>query len=411
MPGPYPLATLGCTLTSAGITAPQYSDILASLQASAGIIFGQDIYLNPDSQDGQLLAVFAKAIDDENKSCIATYNSYSPSYAQGAALASVVKINGIAVQGATNSTCPAVITGVAGTVITGGIAKDIYGNLWNLPGTVTIPNTATITVTVTAQQAGAIVAPISSITNIYTPISGWQSITNTVAGTPGLASPTDAAVRQQQINSVALPSQSIGAGILAAVRNVSGVGLAAIYDNDTQTTNALGIPGNCIAVVAQGGAPQSIINAIGGRKTPGTNTQGNVSGTYSDPVTGTANLVSYWSLAQTPIQVAITLHALPGYLSSTGTMIVNSLVQYISTLGIGATIYLNKLYGPCNLYGDAATAATGLSQAQLDVLSGTYNITAILIGAFPGTPAAADFPISYVQIASLSAANVSITVV
>lgn len=410
MAGPYPLATLGCTLTAAGITAPQYSDILASLKASAGIIFGTDIYLEADSQDGQLLAVFAKAIDDQNKAAIATYNSYSPTYAQGAALASLVKINGITVDAATKSTCPVVITGVAGTELTSCIIKDTAGNLWDLPGLVTIPPAGFITVTATAQQAGAIVSPIGTLTGIYTPVSGWQSVSNTVVGTPGFAKPTDAQTRQDQRDAVALPSQSIGGGILSAVRNVTGVGLAALYDNDTDTTDANGIPAHCIAVVVQGGAVQDIINAIGSRKTPGTNTQGDVTGFYTDPVAGMANQVNYWVLENLQAQVHINLTALAGFSETTNDLIAAALTQYTGTLGIGQTVYLSKLYGPANLYGDAATIATGLTQVQLDALSATYNITSITIGPYPGSLVAADLPITYIQLATLDPAQISFTV-
>ena len=77
----YPLATLACTIGSTGISAPAYSDIVASLQASFQLIYGADSYLGPDSQDGQMLAIYAKAQDDTNQAQIAVYNSFSPARA------------------------------------------------------------------------------------------------------------------------------------------------------------------------------------------------------------------------------------------------------------------------------------------------------------------------------------------
>ena len=99
----YPLPTLACTISAAGISAPQYSDILASLQASAQLIFGSDVYLQPDSQDGQLLAVFAQAMYDANMATIAAYNSFSPATAVGVGLSNAVRINNIKRAVATNS--------------------------------------------------------------------------------------------------------------------------------------------------------------------------------------------------------------------------------------------------------------------------------------------------------------------
>jgi hypothetical protein len=411
MAGPYPLATLGCTITAAGITAPQYSDILASLTASARGVYGSDIYLGTDTKDGQLLAIFALAQFDQNQQTIATYNTFSPTYAQGAALASLVKINGITVSAPTNSTCPVVIQGVAGTPIPSGVIKDTAGNLWNLPGTVVIGISGAVTVTATAQTAGSLQSPINTLTGIYTPVSGWQSVTNLVAGAIGVPQLTDAQVRVQQQTAVALPAQGIGGGILAAVQAVPGVGLATLYDNDTKVPDANGVPGNCIAVVAQGGLVQSIINAIGARKTPGTNTQGNVSGFYTDPVAGLTNPINYFALTPVPVQINVTIHPQIGYLGTTATAIVNSLVQFVASFGIGQDIYLTKLYGPCNLYGDAATTATGLTQQQLDTLSNSYTVTGLTIGFVGGTPVSADLPINYVSLATLTAVNVTVTVV
>jgi hypothetical protein len=64
----YPLPTLSAQVTSAGISAPAYSDILLSLQASFRAIYGSDAYLEADSQDGQFLAIMAQAINDCNQS-------------------------------------------------------------------------------------------------------------------------------------------------------------------------------------------------------------------------------------------------------------------------------------------------------------------------------------------------------
>src|SRR6185503_1528966 len=119
---------------------------LAYLTAQYQAIFGADAYLGSDSQDGQLLAIFAAAINDCNAACVASYNSRSPSTAQGAGLDAAVKINGLLRNGATASTVVLTIVGVAGTVITNGVAGDSNGNSWALPTSVTIPGGGSISV-------------------------------------------------------------------------------------------------------------------------------------------------------------------------------------------------------------------------------------------------------------------------
>src|SRR5438270_9403277 len=147
MPGPYPLASLAAKIGPSGITAPSFNDILQSLIATFQSIFGSDIVLTPDTQDGQWLAVIAMAINDANQTMIAIYNGFLPTYAQGAGLSALVKINGIRRIPSTNSTATVTITGTVGTVINNGIVQDANGNLWNLPASVLIPVSGTINVT------------------------------------------------------------------------------------------------------------------------------------------------------------------------------------------------------------------------------------------------------------------------
>ena len=76
------------SITDTGITAPTFAEIYSYLVGQYQGIFGADIYITPDSQDGQFLAIIAAAINDSNAAAIAIYNSFSPATAQGQALSS-----------------------------------------------------------------------------------------------------------------------------------------------------------------------------------------------------------------------------------------------------------------------------------------------------------------------------------
>ena len=197
----YPLATLACTIDGTGISAPPFSDVLGSLTTSFQSIYGSDIYIEPDSQDGQWLANLAQVVDDGNQADVTVFNGYSPSFAQGAALASQVKINGIRKAIAGNSTAVGNVVGTAGTPITNGVVADTNGNLWNLPASVTIPDAGSLAVTVTAQQPGAITAIAGAISEINTPTRGWQSFSNSIAAVVGNAIETDPSLRKRQTGS------------------------------------------------------------------------------------------------------------------------------------------------------------------------------------------------------------------
>lgn len=367
------LTTLACTIDSTGIHAPAYSDILFTLQSGFQSIYGSDIYIEPDSQDGQWLATLAQMVNDGNQTDVTVYNGYSPAYAQGAALSSQVKINGIRRASSSNSSAVVNVGGSVGYTITNGVAQDTNQNLWNLPATVTIPLSGTIAVTAVAQQPGAITAIAGAISEIYNPQRGWQSVSNPAAAAPGNPVQMDAALRQQQAASTSLPAQTPLQAIISNVANTPGIGRNAIYQNDTGTTDSNGVPGHSIAVVVEGGNVVTIAQTIAAKKSPGTGTYGTTGETVFDP-SGVPITVKLFELSEIGILTQITIVPLTGYVSTTGTAIINAVVAYLSGFAIGQDSLLGKLFGPANLSGDAATSSSGLTQAQLDVLSNTYNL-------------------------------------
>jgi len=69
------LDTLGlsATVTASGISAPDYQTILTSITSYFQQIYGTDAYLDPDSKDGQMVALVALAIHDANNTAINRY--------------------------------------------------------------------------------------------------------------------------------------------------------------------------------------------------------------------------------------------------------------------------------------------------------------------------------------------------
>ena len=141
-----------------GHTRTELRRSAAVLQDQYRNIYGADTYLEADSQDGQLLAVFAMAIHDANTAAVQVYNAFSPATASGAALSSNVKINGLARGVATRSSVDLRIVGQGGTTISGGVALDGDRVQWELPASVTIPPAGEITVTALCRKVGAVAA-------------------------------------------------------------------------------------------------------------------------------------------------------------------------------------------------------------------------------------------------------------
>lgn len=386
-----PLPTLGPTISATGISAPTYDAILQSLVESVQAIYGSDVYIAPDSQDGQMLAIFAAAINDQNQKIIACYNSFAPQFALGNGLSNLVQINGLERQTASNSTAVGDVVGVAGTVITAGVVADNNGNKWNLPATVVIPDAGTISVTVTAQDVGAIAASAGTINKIQTPTSGWQSFLSSSDAVVGQPVETDAALRKRQAVSTSLPANSPLGGVLSAILALPGVLSARAYENATNSADANGIPARSICLVVEGGDVGQIAQAIGQKKTPGAATYGSTAQDYIDPITDIEYTINFFVLAFQALSVEISLTAVSGYNSNVAAEIQQSVADYINGLGIGQPVQISRVWAPAYLNG----AADGLS----------YEITSLTLDA-----GGVDVVIPFNKAASIDPTNVVITV-
>ena len=393
------LDTLGlsATVTAEGISAPDYQTILDTLTSFFQQIYGSDAYLEPDSKDGQMVALVALAIHDANNTAISVYNCFSPATGYGAALTSNVKINGIARRGATNSTVDLVLTGTAGTSITNGTAKDMNNVIWRLPALVTIGVGGTVTVTATCSNSGAVAALAGTITTINTPTRGWASVTNPAAATVGAPAETDAELRIRQGQSVALPSLTPFEGVDGAIANVAGVTRHKLYENDTGATDSNGLPPHSISAIVDGGDVTEIAQTIRGNKGQGTATYGTTSVTVPDTY-GNPHVISFSRSTDVPIYGHITLKAFTGYTSQIGVQIQQAVADYINGLTIGDDVLLSRIYSPANL----------------GVVSGGnaryYDIQELLIGKSAGSVAAANIIIAYNESASCKPENIVLTV-
>lgn len=393
------LDTLGlsATVTAEGISAPDYQTILDTLTSYFQQIYGSDAYLEPDSKDGQMVALVALAVHDANNTAIAVYNCFSPATGYGAALTSNVKINGIARKGATNSTVDLLLTGTAGTTITNGTVKDTNNVIWRLPASVVIGVDGAVTVTAICSNSGAVAALAGTITTINTPTRGWTSVTNPAAATVGAPAETDAELRIRQGQSVAIPSITPFEGVDGAIANIAGVTRHKLYENDTGKTDGNGLPPHSISAIVDGGDVTEIARTIRGNKGQGVRTWGKTSVTVPDRY-GNPHIISFSRPTDVPVYVKITLKVFAGYTSQIGVQIQQAVADYINRLMIGDQVLLSRIYSPANL----------------GVVSGGnaryYDIQELLIGKSPEAVAAANINIAYDESASCKPENIIITV-
>lgn len=393
------LDTLGlsATVTASGISAPDYQTILSKVTGFFQQIYGTDSYLDPDSKDGQMVALVALAIHDANNTAIQVYSSFSPSTGMADALTRNVKINGITRKSATNSTVDVTLTGTAGTTITNGSVKDANGIIWNLPASVTIDTGGSVIATATCATSGAVAAVIGSVNQINTPTRGWTSVTNASAATVGTAVEKDSDLRIRQGQSVALPSLTPFDAVDGALANVDGVTRHKLYENDTGAVDSNGLPAHSISAVVDGGDATVIAQTIRGKKGQGVATYGTTSVTVSDTY-GNPHVISFYRSTDVPIYISLALKVFTGYTTQIGEQIKQATADYINSLLIGDDVLLSRVYSPANL----------------GVVSGGnakyYDISSLKIGKSAGAVAAANVDIAFNESASCSTANIALTV-
>ena len=393
------LDTLGlsATVTAEGITAPDYQTVLDTITGYFQQIYGSDAYIDPDSKDGQMVALVALAIHDANNTAITVYRSFSPSTALNDALTSNVKINGISRRAATNSTVDELLVGEPGTIITNGSVKDTNGIIWNFPAQVVIGIDGTAIATATCGTPGAVAASAGSVNKINTPTRGWVSATNPLAATVGVARETNAELRVRQSQSVALPSVTPFEAVDGAIANIEGVTRHKLYENDQDTPDANGLPPHSIAAIVEGGDATVIANTLRGVKGQGSTPFGSTVIIVPDKY-GSPHPVGFSRPVDVPVFVKITISPLTGYTSQVGDEIKAAVAAYINSLAIGASVLLSRIYSPANL----GVVSGGNSRY--------YDITELLIGTSSAGVAATNIVIAFDHSASCRVADINLEV-
>ena len=335
------MAYIAPYIDESGLHIPTYIDIRDELMRRFREIYGEDLYLDNDSQDYQMISSFASMLADTNSLLQIVWNNHSPKTAVGTALSSLVKLNGIARKASSYSTCVLTLTGTAGTVINGGSAKDESGYIWSLPPTVTLTG-ATTEVTAECQTLGAVEATIGTINKINTPQAGWTAVTNNVAAVVGQPVEIDEELRSRQSISVAIPSQNMLESTVAAIKAIAEVKRSRVYDNDTNLTDANGIPGHSIAAVVEGGLDADIAEAIYMRKGPGGGTYGSTTYPYTNSV-GVTTAIRYSRPTYTGIDASLSVKRGIGYTSDVLDVLKRNIEDYLDNLDIGTPVTITGI--------------------------------------------------------------------
>jgi len=279
-----------------GLQIQTYQEIFDELVAEYQSIYGVDINVDPNSPDGQRIGIEVKARLDLQTLALDIYNQMDPDKATGEFLNKLIKLAGISRSAPTRSQVDVEITADRNVTIPVGYAvQDDLGQLWVTDSPVALVPGVNAT-TLFAENFGDVAADADTVTTPATIILGVVSVTNPLAATAGRDEETDIELRVRRAASVTSPITSSTAGLFTALANLEGVTDVAIYENDTDTLDAvLNLAAHSIWCVVEGGDIPDIIEQIARNKTGGTGIKGSVTGTYTEtldlPAGGTFDLV------------------------------------------------------------------------------------------------------------------------
>ncbi|MCI9658751.1 MAG: hypothetical protein HFI14_09080 [Lachnospiraceae bacterium] len=142
-------------------------------------------------------------------------------------------------------------------------------------------NLTTETVTTIAnfytEDYGKVVLPYGIIRKMINNISGFDAVTNLLEPVYGRLQETDIELRQSYIAKSALRSNTMVDSIVSELlNNVSNIESASGYENDTDMTDARGLPPHSVEIIVEGGGEQEIASAILMRKAGGIWTHGSI---------------------------------------------------------------------------------------------------------------------------------------
>lgn len=347
-----------------GIHIPTYNDILDELIESYKSIFGEDVYLGVETPDYQLLAVFARHLDDMYSICVDAYNARNPDFASGNSLDLLLPLNGMSRKQATYSTVILKITGdVGATIPAGSKAIDDDGYIWDTDEDFEIPEGGYGEVSATCETAGAIAAHAGTINMIYTPVSGWSVVNNESDAVIGTNIETDAEVRARRNLLLTTGANGTQDAIIRALTNLSGVEFVSLIINDTNETDSDGIPAHAFCAVIKGGEAADIAEAIYRNKAPGVATYGNTTENYLDSI-GHTIPVKFSRPEDIMTSVTVTIQTLQGYDEDRVIPIIQGAIRgEINTLGIGKNWGVTMAYKDIyNAFGnDCPFIITGVS--------------------------------------------------
>lgn len=247
-----------------------------------------------------------------------------------------------------------------------------------------------------AVEVGVINQDANTITEIVTPILGWDSVTNPLAASPGRLVETDEELRLRFRNTKLERSSNILDSLYSAILNIDGVEEVAVYENDTNVTDGNGVLPHSFFPIVLGGSSQLIAETIWDNKPMGIRSQGNTIVAVLDSQ-GFLHNIGFERPNPVTVYVRMTLSLNPEadnpFPGDGVKQIQDKIITYAGdNFGVGKDVIFSRLYSPIN-------EVPG------------HQINSLFIGTSPSPVGTSNLVIAFNAISNWESVNISVTVV
>ena len=352
-------------MTPQGFIPKRLAQILADLNENVADIVdpgtGEFPFQNAtdDSILQQVLGVFAEGLSECWEAAYDGSVQFDPLKNSGAGQAGTVQLNAMLLKPGAYTIVEMELTGKNATIPQGSrIASEDGLQTVATMEPVFIDASGTATVRAQYTTKGPFEPDPGTIISIQTPQPGWLNATNTATLVVGSVQETEEEARRRQQRSTSLTSYRQIEAIYAAVLNVAGVTYCRAYQNDkTYPFDDRGIPFKEVAVVAEGGDPREICNALFYRFPVGVLGYGNTTEVFYD-TQGISYPISFSRPMDVDVyvQVDVTIINRSDFPDNGAQLIKDAIVAYAEYGGEGnedgfppgADIICSRLYTPVN---------------------------------------------------------------
>lgn len=381
-------------ITPEGFNAKTLDVIKTEIENDFKATFGQQVNLLPRSNIGQFIGIMCEPLAELWELLETLYAELTADGATGAQLDNVAALTGTVREPPKNSRVLATLTGTAGTTIPAGSVASVagLGTRFALAAAVVLPvGGVYVGAEFVAVDTGPKTCPAGTLTEIATPVAGWNSVNNPAdAHVLGADLETDAALRLRREQELRAKGNAALEPIRQRVLDADDtVVQCVVFANDTDVTNVDGLPPHSIEVLVQGGAADKIAQAIFDSKAAGIQTYGSSSGNAVDSEGVTH--VMYFS-RPTVLNVYVTVDVVTvadDYPADGAAQIKAALVNYADTRFVfGSDVVPSALSSQCFK------------------VSGVDEVTSVKIGTAPSPSSTSRLVIGSRQLADLDTTRI-----